>query len=206
MTKACKCCLFHYWSATWLGFILDAMGPFSEGIHRALVPVESQMDHVAGVELAESSPGYRILTQMDIVQFLKLHGDEIKSISTSSVGQLGSVKKSIFAVPANMQVADAVKCMRNASLTAVAIIEASPPIEEGPMLITEGRVDYDELAKNLIGECPLEIMDFALSMFGNDIAIAFNGVEDVVLIEYARLMGRPFRIFNLDIERRHPET
>eukprot|EP01018_Ginkgo_biloba_P039279 Gb_23727 [translate_table: standard] len=70
----------------------------------------------------------------------------------------------------------------------------------------EGRVDYDELAKNLIGASPLEIMDSALSMFGNDIAIAFSGAEDVALIEYARLTGRPFRVFSLDTGRLNPET
>ena len=35
----------------------------------------------------------------------------------------------------------------------------------------------------------------ALKTFGNEIGIAFSGAEDVALIEYAKLTGRPFRVF-----------
>ena len=35
----------------------------------------------------------------------------------------------------------------------------------------------------------------ALQTFGADIGIAFSGAEDVALIEYAHLTGRPFRVF-----------
>lgn len=35
----------------------------------------------------------------------------------------------------------------------------------------------------------------ALKTFGNDVAIAFSGAEDVALIEYAHLTGRPYRVF-----------
>lgn len=35
----------------------------------------------------------------------------------------------------------------------------------------------------------------ALKTFGDDIAIAFSGAEDVALIEYAHLTGRPYRVF-----------
>lgn len=34
----------------------------------------------------------------------------------------------------------------------------------------------------------------------------FSGAEDVALIEYARLTGRPFRVFSLDTGRLNPET
>jgi adenylyl-sulfate reductase (glutathione) len=46
----------------------------------------------------------------------------------------------------------------------------------------------------------------ALATFGSDVAIAFSGAEDVALIEYARLTGRPFRVFSLDTGRLNPET
>ncbi|KAG6573184.1 5'-adenylylsulfate reductase 3, chloroplastic, partial [Cucurbita argyrosperma subsp. sororia] len=67
-------------------------------------------------------------------------------------------------------------------------------------------VDYDGLAKDFENASPLEIMDTALERFGNDIAIAFSGAEDVALIEYARLTGRPFRVFSLDTGRLNSET
>uniref|UniRef100_A0A5B7AKS5 Adenosine 5'-phosphosulfate reductase n=1 Tax=Davidia involucrata TaxID=16924 RepID=A0A5B7AKS5_DAVIN len=66
--------------------------------------------------------------------------------------------------------------------------------------------DYEKLARELENASPLEIVDKALARFGNDIAIAFSGAEDVALIEYARLTGRPFRVFSLDTGRLNPET
>ena len=35
----------------------------------------------------------------------------------------------------------------------------------------------------------------ALELFGDDVAIAFSGAEDVALVEYAHLTGRPYRVF-----------
>uniref|UniRef100_A0A1D1XL14 adenylyl-sulfate reductase (glutathione) n=1 Tax=Anthurium amnicola TaxID=1678845 RepID=A0A1D1XL14_9ARAE len=67
-------------------------------------------------------------------------------------------------------------------------------------------VDFEKLAGELEGASPLEIIDRALELFGNEIAIAFSGAEDVALIEYARLTGRPFRVFSLDTGRLNPET
>lgn len=67
-------------------------------------------------------------------------------------------------------------------------------------------VDNEELARQLADSSPLEIMDRALSMFGSDIAIAFSGAEDVALIEYAHLTGKPFRVFSLDTGRLNAET
>ncbi|KAL3850878.1 hypothetical protein ACJIZ3_012760 [Penstemon smallii] len=66
--------------------------------------------------------------------------------------------------------------------------------------------DFEELAKELENASPLQVMDKALEKFGNDIAIAFSGAEDVALIEYAHLTGRPYRVFSLDTGRLNPET
>ncbi len=35
----------------------------------------------------------------------------------------------------------------------------------------------------------------ALATFGEDVAIAWSGAEDVALVEYAHLTGRPYRVF-----------
>ncbi|KAI3795720.1 hypothetical protein L1987_38377 [Smallanthus sonchifolius] len=66
--------------------------------------------------------------------------------------------------------------------------------------------DFEKLAKDPENSSPLEIMDKALEKYDNEIAIAFSGAEDVALIEYAHLTGRPFRVFSLDTGRLNPET
>ncbi|KAK4755077.1 hypothetical protein SAY87_008834 [Trapa incisa] len=80
---------------------------------------------------------------------------------------------------------------------------AAPEVAEKVELKVD---DYEQMSRDLDGASPLEIMDRALEKFGDDIAIAFSGAEDVALIEYARLTGRPFRVFSLDTGRLNPET
>jgi adenylyl-sulfate reductase (glutathione) len=92
---------------------------------------------------------------------------------------------------------------RNDSIVPSAASIVAPEIAEKPDVKVE---DYERLAKELDNASPLEIIDKALEKFGNDIAIAFSGAEDVVLIEYAKLTGRPFRVFSLDTGRLNPET
>ena len=46
----------------------------------------------------------------------------------------------------------------------------------------------------------------ALETFGTEVGIAFSGAEDVALVEYAHLTGRPYRVFSLDTGRLNPET
>ncbi|KAG2445592.1 hypothetical protein HXX76_000204 [Chlamydomonas incerta] len=70
----------------------------------------------------------------------------------------------------------------------------------------EAKPDWPGLAAEMDNKSPLEIMDHALKTFGNDVAIAFSGAEDVALIEYAHLTGRPYRVFSLDTGRLNAET
>jgi phosphoadenosine phosphosulfate reductase len=53
---------------------------------------------------------------------------------------------------------------------------------------------------------PVEVIRAALEAYGKDCAISFSGAEDVVLLEYARQTGLPFRVFSLDTGRLHAET
>jgi adenylyl-sulfate reductase (glutathione) len=71
---------------------------------------------------------------------------------------------------------------------------------------TATSVDWPKAAADLDPKSPLEIMDHALTHFGKDVAIAFSGAEDVALIEYAHLTGKPYRVFSLDTGRLNPET
>jgi hypothetical protein len=46
----------------------------------------------------------------------------------------------------------------------------------------------------------------ALAHFGEDIAIAFSGAEDVALIEYAHLTGRKYRVFRCGPPAEHSQA
>ncbi|KAK6946925.1 Thioredoxin domain [Dillenia turbinata] len=91
-------------------------------------------------------------------------------------------------------------------LAATAVVAPTAPVTSPEVVEKVDTEDYDKLAKELVNASPLEIIDRALAEFGNDIAIAFSGAEDVALIEYAKLTGRPFRVFSLDTGRLNPET
>ncbi len=66
--------------------------------------------------------------------------------------------------------------------------------------------DIAQLVKDLAGAAPRAIIDRALAEYGDQCAISFSGAEDVLLIEYAKQTGRPFRVFSLDTGRLHAET
>ena len=63
----------------------------------------------------------------------------------------------------------------------------------------------DALASEYVDKSPNEIIELALNQEG-EIAISFSGAEDVVLIDMASHLGKPFRVFSLDTGRLHPET
>eukprot|EP00238_Polyblepharides_amylifera_P001703 CAMPEP_0196573156 /NCGR_PEP_ID=MMETSP1081-20130531/3093_1 /TAXON_ID=36882 /ORGANISM="Pyramimonas amylifera, Strain CCMP720" /LENGTH=429 /DNA_ID=CAMNT_0041890773 /DNA_START=113 /DNA_END=1402 /DNA_ORIENTATION=- len=72
--------------------------------------------------------------------------------------------------------------------------------------MTATGVDWAAEAAALDNASPLEIMDHALRSFPGEIGIAFSGAEDVALIHYAHMTGRPFRVFSLDTGRLNSET
>ncbi|XP_075512610.1 SNF1-related protein kinase regulatory subunit gamma-like PV42a [Primulina tabacum] len=119
--------------------ILDCMEVLSKGIHRVLVPVDSNTENVAGVELVELAFGYRMLTQMDLLKFLKAHESELKGIMGRRVRELGSVSDIVFGVTDQTKVIDAIKCMNMASLNAVPVIEATMDIEEDRSQLINGK-------------------------------------------------------------------
>ena len=66
--------------------------------------------------------------------------------------------------------------------------------------------DWEAMASALDGQAPRKILEAALSQFGEACAISFSGAEDVVLLDMATKLGRPFSVFSLDTGRLHPET
>lgn len=106
------------------------MEVFSKGIHRALVPVDSQMENIAGVELMESASSYRMLTQMDVLKYLKEHEHDLRPLLQRPVSQLGAVVETVFGVFSKTKVMDAIASMNRASLNAIPILESSGAVDE----------------------------------------------------------------------------
>lgn len=101
------------------------METLSKGVHRALVPVESQaINDATTVELVEASPGYRMLTQMDVLGFLRRQSHELKDILSHNVAEVGAISETVFAVEKHAAVIDVIKAMRAAGLSAVPVVEA----------------------------------------------------------------------------------
>ncbi|XP_018851722.2 SNF1-related protein kinase regulatory subunit gamma-like PV42a [Juglans regia] len=119
--------------------LLDCMELFSKGIHRALVPLDSHMENISGVELVESASSYRMLTQMDLLMFLKEHASDIQGIISRTVRESGAVTANVFAITERTTVIEAIKCMRAAMLNAVPIIRASTDAHEDHSQLKNGR-------------------------------------------------------------------
>lgn len=136
------------------------MEVFSKGIHRALVPLDSHMDNIAGVELIESASSYRMLTQTDLLKFLKAHGPELQDIMSRTVAQSGGVTDVVFGVTEKAKVIEAIKCMRTASLNAVPIVEASSTMEEDHSQLINGkdRKLIGTFSSTDLRECPISQM------------------------------------------------
>lgn len=114
------------------------MEVFSKGIHRALVPMDSQVENVAGVELLESASCYQMITQMDLLKFLKENNlAELQAIMSRSITELGAMSGHVFGVTDRTRVIDAIKSMRAASLLAVPIVEASKASDECHKLLID---------------------------------------------------------------------
>lgn len=78
--------------------------------------------------------------------------------------------------------------------------------------IMRATVDFDAVgaewtaATGTARKTPTEVIAHALTNFPGEVAIAFSGAEDVVLIEYASRTKLPYRVFALDTGRLHPQT
>lgn len=119
--------------------MLDCMEVFSKGIHRALVPLDSHMENISGVELVESASSYRMLTQMDLLRFLKEHESDIEGIISRPLSELGAVTENVYAITDRTKVIEAIKCMRATMLNAVPIVTASNDHEEDHKQLANGR-------------------------------------------------------------------
>lgn len=125
---------------------VECMEVFSKGIHRALVPLESSVESnhtVSGVELVESASAYKMLTQMDLLRFLRDHHfDGLKTLLSRSISQLRAVNDSVYAITERTTVSNAINSMKAALLNAVPIVHAPDVAQEDHLqLINVGFVE-----------------------------------------------------------------
>lgn len=133
--------------------VLDCMETFSKGVHRALVPLESSADNVVAVELVESAPGYKMLTQMDVIGFLRAHSAELKGILSRTVRELGAVNEAVFAVASRTKVIEAIKTMRAVSLTAVPVVDT--PVDAQILQDGRGKKVVETFSATDLRDCPV---------------------------------------------------
>ncbi|KAF7078249.1 hypothetical protein CFC21_082719 [Triticum aestivum] len=133
--------------------LLDCMETFSKGVHRALVPLESSADNVVAVELVESAPVYRMLTQMDVVRFLRAHGAELGGVLSRTVRELGAASEAVLAVASRTKVIEAIRTMRAASLTAVPVVDA--PVDAYILQDGRGKKVVETFSATDLRDCPV---------------------------------------------------
>eukprot|EP00850_Spirogloea_muscicola_P004394 SM000019S04938 [mRNA] locus=s19:168584:171635:+ [translate_table: standard] len=116
--------------------LYDALEPLSKGVHRMLVPFEptSPQERTGGIELSKTATSYRMVTQTDVIRSLVNQGGATAPILSETVDSLQLVNHSVFAVPSTMLVLDVVRCMQQASIQSVAVVEPTPDITRETML------------------------------------------------------------------------
>lgn len=172
--------------------MIDCMEVFSKGIHRALVPVDSHMENMSGVELVESTSSYRMLTQMDMVRFLKEHASEIGDIISLTISELGAVTENVFAITHRTKVIEAIKCMRAAMLNAVPIIRVVTDAPE------------QEYHKQLINVSLLKFMfKLNISLFFSSFKCYNLSSQIIDIVSGSKLYGNNFILETFDQFGRH---
>ncbi|CAN7130807.1 SNF1-related protein kinase regulatory subunit gamma-like PV42b isoform X1 [Brassica rapa] len=123
------------WSLNPNTSIMDCMEILSKGIHRVLVPLDSNVENTSGPELVESASAYTMLTQMDLVSFFLDQSSHLQAILSCTVIDLSAVNDNVLAITSKARVKDAVKCMSMAMLNAVPIVESSSDEEDHTQLV-----------------------------------------------------------------------
>ncbi|KAJ4874327.1 Cystathionine beta-synthase (CBS) family protein [Raphanus sativus] len=123
------------WSLNPSTSIMDCMEILSKGLHRVLVPLDSNVENTLGPELVESASAYTMLTQMDLVSFFLDQSSHLQAILSRTVADLSAINDNVLAITSQARVKDAVKCMSLAMLNAVPIVEASSDEEDHTQLV-----------------------------------------------------------------------
>lgn len=78
--------------------IMDCMEILSKGLHRVLVPLDSNVENTLGPELVESASAYTMLTQMDLVSFFLDQSSHLQAILSRTVADLSAINDNVLAI------------------------------------------------------------------------------------------------------------
>ncbi|KAG6426042.1 hypothetical protein SASPL_110256 [Salvia splendens] len=146
--------------------IADCMEVFSKGIHRALVPVDSQMENIAGVELMESASSYHMLTQMDLLRFFKNHEHDLQPLLQRPIAQLGAIVDAVVGVSKKTKVMDAITSMNRAAINAVPILESTGAVnaDHTELIAGKGKKPVGTFSATDLRGCPISVLQSCLQV------------------------------------------
>ncbi|CAA7025812.1 unnamed protein product [Microthlaspi erraticum] len=127
------------WSLNPSSSIMDCMEMLSKGIHRVLVPLDSNIENTPGPELVESASAYTMLTQIDLISFFLHQSSHLQPILSRTVTDLSAVNHTVLALTSQARVMDAIQCMSMAMLSAVPILEASSNENQDHKQLVDGK-------------------------------------------------------------------
>lgn len=78
--------------------LMDCMEVLSKGIHRVLVPLDSDIENISGPELVESASAYALLTQMDLISFFLHRSSDLQGILSRTVTDLSAIHDTVLAL------------------------------------------------------------------------------------------------------------
>lgn len=70
----------------------------SKGIHRVLVPLDSNTENITGPELVESASAYAMLSQMDLISFFFDQSSQLHGILSHTVTDLSAIHNTVLAL------------------------------------------------------------------------------------------------------------
>ncbi|XP_019095281.1 PREDICTED: SNF1-related protein kinase regulatory subunit gamma-like PV42a [Camelina sativa] len=182
-----------------------------EDHHSRLINVTAKDLTAGNRRLVESASAYRMLTQMDLLRFLRDHHfDDLKTVLSRSISVLKAVHDSLYAITERTTVSSAINVMKGALLNAVPIVHAPDVPQEDHLQLINGRhrkVIGTFSATDLKG-CrlpelqtwlPLTALEFTEKATGKERDVVSCGVEATMEVAIEKVVTRGVhRVWVLD--------
>ncbi|KAI5066342.1 hypothetical protein GOP47_0018966 [Adiantum capillus-veneris] len=118
--------------------VLELMDKMINGLQRALVPHVNKQKRGGGER--ELCTGYSMITQTDIIKFFQGESKKFKHILRQSVESLQVHQPRVLGVWSDIPVVDALRCMHEASLAVVPILDVGGNTMTKELIPAEGKL------------------------------------------------------------------